>query len=93
MSETTETAPADLETRKRRLRLRCWHRGTKEMDLLLGRYADAELAGLDEAGVSALEALIPENDWDLYYWVTGARPVPEEHAGIIERVAAFHGMR
>lgn len=74
------------ETRLKRLRLRCWRRGIKEMDLILGRFADTALAGLDEPALDAFEALLEENDWDLYYWVSGAREAPEAHRGMIERL-------
>jgi len=83
MSETPED-------RLKRLRLRSWRRGTKEMDLILGGFADRELAGLDGAGLDAYEALLEENDWDLYYWVTGARDAPAAHAPLIRRLALFH---
>jgi antitoxin CptB len=86
-------ADAALETRRRRLAIRCWRRGTREMDLILGRYADAALGGMGAAELDALEALMGENDWDLYYWVTGARPAPAGHAALVERIATFHAMR
>ena len=63
------------------------------MDLLLGRFADAELEGLSAEELDAFEALVEENDWDLYYWVTGAREMPGDHAPLIDRIAAFHGLR
>ena len=80
------------DTRIRRLRLRSWRRGIKEMDLILGGFADAELAGLDPAMLDAFEALMEESDWDLYYWVTGARPVPEAHLAIIGRLRGSSGL-
>jgi len=84
--ETRETR----ETRLRRLRMRCWRRGTKEMDLILGRFADARLEALDTGQIDRFEALLEENDWDLYYWVTGARPAPTAHDALVAEIAAFH---
>jgi len=81
------------ETRIKRLRMRSWRRGIKEMDLILGGFADAELAGLDEATLDAYEGLLEENDWDLYYWVTGAREAPGPFAPLIRRLAVFHKIR
>ncbi len=78
------------ETRIKRLRMRSWRRGIKEMDLILGGFADAERAGLDGATLDAYERLLEENDWDLYYWVTGAREAPASYAVLIGRLAAFH---
>ncbi len=80
------------ETRIKRLRMRSWRRGIKEMDLILGGFADAELAGLDGATLDAYEGLLEENDWDLYYWVTGAREAPDEHRAIILRLRCNSGV-
>ncbi len=81
------------EIRLKRLAMRSWRRGIKEMDLILGGFADAELAGLDEATLDDYERLLEENDWDLYYWVTGAREAPGAHAPLIRRLAVFHKIR
>ena len=62
--------------RRKRLRYHCWHRGTKEMDLLLGRFADANLAAMTEQQMGELEALLLLPDPDLYNWITGEAPVP-----------------
>lgn len=84
----TETA----ETRLRRLKIRCWRRGTKEMDLLLGPYADALLEGRTEADLDALEALIAEADSDLYRWISGAGDAPEGHRPALDALRRFHGI-
>ena len=80
------------QTRIKRLRMRSWRRGIKEMDLILGGFADAELAGLDGAMLDAYERLLEENDWDLYYWVTGARETPDEHRALIGRLRGHSGI-
>jgi len=85
--------PEPPETRLKRLRHQSWRRGTREMDLILGRFADTQLAALSETDLAGYEALMQENDWDLYYWVTGARAAPEAHSTLIARIAAFHAMR
>lgn len=78
------------EIRLKRLRLRSWRRGTREMDLILGPYADAALAGLDDAALDAYEALLEQPDPDLYAWVcgTGAADAPLRPA--LDRVRHFH---
>jgi antitoxin CptB len=78
------------ETRLKRLRLRSWRRGTREMDLILGPYADATLAALDAGALEAYEALLEEPDPDLYDWVAGSAPPPDAHAQTIGRIRAFH---
>jgi antitoxin CptB len=68
----------DLEVRRRRLRFRSWHRGTRESDLLLGRFADAHLAGFSAQEVALYDALLEENDPDIYNWLTDREPAPED---------------
>ncbi|MGY6410574.1 MAG: FAD assembly factor SdhE [Alkalilacustris sp.] len=84
MTNPTETP----ENRLRRLRLRSWRRGTKEMDLILGPWADAHLEALSPETLDGFEALLEENDQDLYAWVTGQMAPPEAHAGLLGRIAA-----
>ncbi|GMG82722.1 succinate dehydrogenase assembly factor 2 [Paralimibaculum aggregatum] len=86
-------APETPEIRLKRLRMRSWRRGFREMDLLLGGWWDAHGAALDRGELAAYEALLEEPDWDIYYWITGAAPVPEGHAPLIGRIAAHHGTR
>lgn len=80
------------ETRLKRLRLRCWRRGTKEMDLLFGQFADKALSGLSDPQLDDFEALMEENDNDLYLWISGAEAGPAQHLAALERVRAFHGI-
>lgn len=78
------------ETRLKRLRVRSWRRGIREMDLILGPFADAALAGLTDAELDAYERLMEEPDWDLYAWVTGQAAPPPAHEALIRRLASFH---
>ncbi len=70
------TSNSKLDKRRRRLLFRCSHRGTKEADILLGRFADAHMATLSEVEVNQLEQLLEQNDIDLYNWITGKMPWP-----------------
>jgi antitoxin CptB len=83
---TPDSGPDDV--RLKRLRIRSWRRGTKEMDLILGAFCDEQLAGLSEEEVSLYEALLSENDHDLYGWVTGRGEPPARFAALIARIAA-----
>jgi antitoxin CptB len=79
-----------LDDRRKRLLFRCWHRGTREMDLILGRFADAEIATLSDTDLAELEQLIEVPDPDLYAAVTGDRPLPGDDAGsLFRRIRAF----
>jgi antitoxin CptB len=75
------------QARLKMLRMRSWRRGMKEMDLILGPYADAHLDSLSAQELDAYDALLAENDQDLYLWVTGARTPPSEHEVLLTRIA------
>ncbi len=79
-----------LDDRRKRLLFRCWHRGTREMDLILGRFADAEIVGLTDDELGKLEQLIEVPEPDLYAALTGNVPLAPEHAGaLFDRIKSF----
>ena len=79
-----------LDDRRKRLLFRCWHRGTREMDLILGRFADAEIANLSDGEMTELERLIEIPDPDLYAALTGDQPLGPAYAGaLFDRIKAF----
>jgi antitoxin CptB len=65
------------DTRCRRLLFRATHRGTHENDLLLGGFVRAQMAMLDDADLTALEALLELPDPELADWLTGRQPIPD----------------
>ena len=78
-----------LDDRRKRLLFRCWHRGTREMDLILGRFADAEIADLSDSDMAELERLIELPDPDLYAALTGDKPLDPEYASaLFDRIKA-----
>jgi len=68
-----------LAVERKRLRYRSWHRGTREADLLLGRFADAHLPGMDAAQLARFAALLDLADPDLLDWLVGRAPPPPGH--------------
>ncbi|MBD0416432.1 succinate dehydrogenase assembly factor 2 [Oryzicola mucosus] len=76
MTGTTRSTET-LDSRQRKLLFRAWHRGMREMDLVLGTFADAEIDKLSDEELDAFEILLHENDADFLKWVTGERPVPD----------------
>ena len=76
------------ETRVKRLRMRAWHRGTKEMDFLLGGWADSHLTGADDAALDLFERVLAEDDHDLYHWVSGQRQAPEYMSKFVKDLEA-----
>lgn len=79
-----------MDDRRKKLRFRAWRRGFRELDLILGPFADARLAGLDEAGLDAFERLLDAPDQEVYAWVTEAADAPQDHATpTLEQIRAF----
>lgn len=82
---------AALDPRRRRILFRAWRRGTREMDLIVGRYADVHLPAMSEAGVDAFEALIDWPDTDLFDWITGQAEAPAEvNSDLLAGLRAFN---
>jgi antitoxin CptB len=80
----------DLDPRRRKALYHSWHRGTREMDLLLGRFADAEIAGLSDAELGEFERLMEVPDRDLFSWILGRAEIPEGFDGaLLQKVVAF----
>ena len=69
----------DLEVRRKRLRYHSWHRGTKELDLVLGQFGEKYLPTMSENDIDLFEAIINENERDIYAWFAGRERVPEQH--------------
>ncbi|MBO6901825.1 MAG: succinate dehydrogenase assembly factor 2 [Rhizobiaceae bacterium] len=76
MTELARQTNTDLETRRRRARFRAWHRGMREADLILGRFADEHIADMNEVRMDEFETLLEVPDGDLLKWMTGELPVP-----------------
>lgn len=80
-----------LDARRRRLLFRSWHRGVREMDLILGRFADAHIGELSEPELDDYERLIENPDPDLLNWVTGTSATPASYdTAMLHRLRDFH---
>jgi antitoxin CptB len=73
----------DREARLKRLKFRAWHRGTKEADLMIGGFFDAQHEGWSAAEIDWFESFIEEQDVDIMAWAIGTMPVPERWRGEI----------
>ncbi len=85
--------PETPENRLKRLQIRSWRRGMKEMDLILGTYADSELANMDADSLDRFESLLEENDQDLYPWFTGLDECPAKHRQIMDKIRVAEKFR
>ena len=74
-----------LDVRRRKILFRAWHRGLREVDLILGRFADSHIEELDEAALSEFEQLMNVPDGELLTWLTGEAEVPAPHDGPLFR--------
>ncbi|MCH9765765.1 MAG: succinate dehydrogenase assembly factor 2 [Alphaproteobacteria bacterium] len=85
----------ELETRRRRARWRAQHRGTKELDLLLGGFAEARLATMNDAELKAFEAVLSLDEPRLQRWLLApqmAEDIASDVQPMVVAVRAFHGL-
>ncbi len=89
---TGSTISSDgLDVRRRRLLFRSWHRGTREADLIMGRFADVHVATFSDAELDQYEHLLDALETDLLSWMTRVSEVPAEHdTAMFRRVRDFH---
>ena len=66
----------EIQNWRKRLIFRSWHRGTREMDLLMGSFADKNVPAFTELEMTAYETLLETPDPDLYNWVAGVEAPP-----------------
>jgi antitoxin CptB len=87
----TQRSSAGLDERRRRLLFRAWRRGVREMDLIVGRFADACIDAFDDAELDQFERLIEVPNAELYAWIVGDEAVPaEQDTPVLRRLIAFH---
>jgi antitoxin CptB len=79
--------PESSEHRIKRLSMRSMRRGIKEMDIILSAYANAELPRMSDDKIALYDALLDENDQDLYSWVTGQTIPPERFQDLLGEIA------
>jgi antitoxin CptB len=87
-----EISSDGLDARRRRLLFRSWHRGIREMDMVYGRFADAQIAALSEDELDDYEKLLELRDQQVFDWVFGAQPLDTNYdTPLFRRLLAFHG--
>ncbi|MCK8462731.1 succinate dehydrogenase assembly factor 2 [Aliiroseovarius sp. S1339] len=73
--------------------MRSMRRGIKEMDIILHRYATERLGQMSDAELDLYEALLSENDQDLYQWVSGQQSSPPQFSDLIAHIAGHSATR
>ena len=86
-----QASDLSLDARQRRILFRSWHRGMREMDLVLGRFADAEIASLGSSELDDYELLLEAQDHDVFSWLTGETKTPSLYdTPVLRKIRAFH---
>jgi antitoxin CptB len=89
MMSGTKLSTADLDPRRARALFRAWHRGIREMDLIVGQFADAHLPEMSSEELESFEDFLQLGDLDLYKWISGAADRPESDNPMVDRVKAW----
>lgn len=90
MSGTNQSSNG-LDERRKKLKFRLWHRGIREMDLVLGGFADAELARLNDSDLAEVESWLEIPDQQMFAWVNGAEAAPPEvDTPLFGKLRTFH---
>ena len=76
-----ETPEDNLSIKRKKLIFRSWHRGTREIDMLLGKFAEEHVPSFSAVQVGEYERLLRNSDPDIYNWITGQEPVPPSEDG------------
>jgi antitoxin CptB len=86
-----DVPPGDSDIRRRRIKIRAWRRGLRELDILMGGFVDARVDSLSEAELAELEELLELQDAELLNWLSGvAPPPPERDTALLRAIIAFH---
>ncbi len=93
MGSLTGSMADSVEVRRRRLLWRASHRGTKELDIVIGRYADAHVSTMDETALARFERFLEREEPDLQSWILGGAPPPSApDLDLIRAIRHFHGL-
>jgi antitoxin CptB len=86
-----QASDLSLDIRQRRILFRSWHRGTRELDLILGRFADAEIASLGNSELDDYERLLEAPDPDVFSWLTFEAEIPCLYdTPVLRKIRSFH---
>ncbi len=78
------------DTQLKQLKYHSWHRGTRENDLLLGKFADATLSHFDKEMICLYQQFLNETDHDIFSWIMEQQPAPHPYSELIEIIRHYH---
>jgi len=73
----------------KKLKIRSWRRGMKEMDIILGKFIDQEIQTMDDNEIAAYENLLNNDDQTIFSWILNKEKIPEEFTDIIKKISQF----
>ncbi|MDP2193071.1 MAG: succinate dehydrogenase assembly factor 2 [Alphaproteobacteria bacterium] len=73
-------------TKHNKLQYHSWHRGTKELDLILGGYADSILEHMSDLDLDLYERFLKEDDYDIYAWIMGWETPLEKYQMLVKSI-------
>ena len=80
----------NIEEKRKRLVFRSWHRGTREIDLILGRFADAHLAEFSAEQLAEYDEFLSNSDPDIFNWISAKESVPaNKNSELISEIMKF----
>jgi antitoxin CptB len=71
-----EMSEDNISIKRKQLIFRSWHRGTREIDLMLGKFADAHLPVFNAQQLELYDRFLNNSDPDIFNWITGQEPLP-----------------
>ena len=87
----TTISSEGLDVRRRKALFRAWHRGTREVDFITGRFADAHIVALTDQELAEFEQILDVPEPELYAWVAGdIAPPPDHDTALFRRMRDFH---
>jgi antitoxin CptB len=90
-SQPEASGLSESDIRRRRIKIRAWRRGMRELDILVGGFVDARIDALSDAELDEMEALLDLPDAELLSWLAGgASPPPERDTALLKAIIAFH---
>jgi antitoxin CptB len=82
-----ETPDQDnISITRKKLIFRSWHRGTREIDLMLGKFADAHMPGFGAEELELYDRFLNNSDPDIYSWISGQEPLPPSEDNAVTRL-------
>jgi len=81
-----DIAEDNISIKRKRLIFRSWHRGTREIDLLLGKFAEAHIPQFSEVQLATYDRFLNNSDPDIFNWITGQEPVPPSEDNDVVRL-------